>query len=299
MQPSFFDLDNRHKKLDERDGLLWLDQHIDWEYFRDTLQQVREKKRKSTAGRRPYDVVLMFKALVLQHLYNLGDDELEFQIRDRYSFCRFLGVTPEDQIPDAKTFWLFREQLTERQLIKPLFDDFALQLEGKGFKARKGQIVDASFISAPIQRNSRDENEQIKSGVTPEGFKENLNIERQKDVDARWVKKNGEKHYGYKDHIAIDTEHKLIRDFDVTSAEVHDSQVFYGLLSENTAQDVWADSAYCSEENELMLSADDYRSHVHRKGKRNHPLNARARAANRKRSKIQRYALGLSMCLAQ
>lgn len=287
MQTSFFDLDNRHQKLNERDTLIWLDQIIHWEEFRETLQQCRNKPRKSKAGRKPFDVVMMFKALVLQHLYNLGDDELEFQIRDRYSFCRFLKLSPEDRVPDAKTLWLFREQLTQQGLVKALFNDFDLQLQEKGFKAQKGQIIDASFISAPIQRNSREENDEIKAGNIPKSFEENPNVKRQKDCDARWTKKNDEKHYGYKDHIAIDNAHKLIRDYEVTSAEVHDSQVFFELLSENSSRDVWADSAYRSEEHEIMLEADNYRSHVHTKGKRNQPLNEREKEANRKRSKIR------------
>lgn len=287
MQSSFFDLETRHKKLDERDSLIWLDKVIDWEAFRETLNKSREKPRKSNAGRKPFDVVLMFKALVLQHLYNIGDDELEFQIRDRYSFCRFLGLSPEDRIPDAKTIWLFREQLTEKELTKTLFYDFDYQLDEQGFKAKKGQIIDASFIAAPVQRNSRKENAQIKEGETPERLKENPNVGRQKDCDARWAKKNDEKHYGYKDHIAIDHEHKLIREYDVSSAEVHDSQVFFELLSENSSKDVWADSAYRSEENELMLSAGEYRSQVHKKGKRNEPLSERDKSANRKKSKIR------------
>lgn len=287
MQTSFFDLDNRHQKLNERDTLIWLDQIIHWEEFRETLQQCRNKPRKSKAGRKPFDVVMMFKALVLQHLYNLGDDELEFQIRDRYSFCRFLKLSPEDRVPDAKTLWLFREQLTQQGLVKALFNDFDLQLEEKGFKAQKGQIIDASFISAPIQRNSREENDEIKAGNIPKSFEENPNVKHQKDCDARWTKKNDEKHYGYKDHIAIDNAHKLIRDYEVTSAEVHDSQVFFELLSENSSRDVWADSAYRSEEHEIMLEADNYRSHVHTKGKRNQPLNEREKEANRKRSKIR------------
>ncbi len=287
MQANFFDLDNRHQKLNERDTLIWLDQIIHWEEFRETLQQCRNKPRKSNAGRKPFDVVMMFKALVLQHLYNLGDDELEFQIRDRYSFCRFLKLTPEDRVPDAKTLWLFREQLTQQGLVKALFNDFDQQLEEQGFKAQKGQIIDASFISAPIQRNSREENNEIKVGKIPKRFEENPNVKRQKDCDARWTKKNDEKHYGYKDHIAIDNAHKLIRDYEVTSAEVHDSQVFFELLSDNSSRDVWADSAYRSEEHEIMLEADNYRSHVHTKGKRNQPLNDREKEANRKRSKIR------------
>ncbi len=287
MQPSFFDLDERHTKLDERDSLIWLDKVIDWEGFRSTLKRVRDKNRKSNAGRKPFDVVMMFKSLVLQHLYNLSDDELEFQIRDRYSFCRFLKLHPEDRVPDAKTIWLFREQLTQANLVRVLFDDFDEQLQYKGFKARKGQIVDASFIDAPIQRNNREENAQIKQGETPERFKDNPNIERQKDTEARWTQKNGQKYYGYKNHVAIDSANKLIRDYKVTSAAVHDSNVFHEILSENTSKDVWADSAYRSEESEIALLAENYRSHVNVKGKRNQPLNERQKLANRNKSKVR------------
>lgn len=287
MQPGFFDLDERHNKLNERDPLVHLNDLVDWEDFRATLEGVRPKHRKSNAGRKPFDVVLMFKTLVLQHLYNLSDDELEYQIRDRYSFCRFLGVNPEDTTPDAKTIWLFREQLTNEGLMEALFIDFDLQLDSRGFKARKGQIVDASFVSAPKQRNSREENAQIKDGKTPERFDANPNVKRQKDTDARWTKKNGESHYGYKNHISVDNQHKLIRGYEVTSAEVHDSQVFSELLRDNTAKDIWADSAYASEENELMLSALGYRSHVQKKGNRNKALSGRDRRANHRKSKVR------------
>jgi len=287
MQPSFFDLDNRYRKLNERDPLTALNQLIDWELFRDTLERNRKKPRKSAAGRKPFDAVLMFKALILQHLYNLADDELEFQIRDRYTFCRFLGLKPEGRVPDAKTIWLFREQLGNDDRIKELFIEFDLQLEEKGFKARKGQIVDASFVEAPRQRNSREENAQIKDGELPDRFAKNPNVARQKDIDARWAQKNNEDHYGYKNHITADNQHKLIRNYEVTSAAVHDSQVFYELLADNTSRDVWADSAYRSEENELMLAAGGYRSHVHQKGYRNCPLTKRQQVANRKKSKIR------------
>lgn len=287
MQPSFFDLDDRHKKLNERDPLVSLNQLIDWEDFRSTLEKVRAKPRKSGAGRKPFDVVMMFKALVLQHLYNLSDDELEYQIRDRFSFCRFLGLNPEDRTPDAKTLWLFREQMVEHQLVKPMFTRFDLQLEEHGFKARKGQIVDASFVEAPRQRNTRKENEMIKAGKVPERFERNPNVRRQKDLDARWTKKNKETHYGYKNHASVDNKHKLIRDYEVTSANVHDSQVFHELLGENTSQDVWADSAYYSEDSEITLEAMGYRSHVHSKAYRGRPLSESQKRANRKKSTVR------------
>ena len=197
MQPSFFDLDDRYKNLNERDPLVSLNDLIDWEGFRPTLHKLRDKPRKSKAGRKPFDAVVMFKALVLQHLYNLSDDELEYQIRDRFSFCRYLGLNPEDKTPDAKTIWLFREQLTTQGLMEALFLEFDCQLDVQGFKARKGQIVDASFVQAPKQRNTREENAKIKAGETPERFEENPRVGRQKDTEARRAKKNGQSYYGY------------------------------------------------------------------------------------------------------
>ena len=96
-QPGFFDLDECFEKLNESAPLVSLDNLVEWENFRETLGKVREKARKSNAGRKSLDVVLMFKVLVLQHLYNLSDDQTEYQIRDRYSFCRFLGLSPGRQ----------------------------------------------------------------------------------------------------------------------------------------------------------------------------------------------------------
>ncbi len=287
MQPSFFDLDDRHNKLNERDPLTSLQELIDWESFRPSLQKLRDKPRKTNAGRKPFDVVMMFKALVIQRLYNLSDDELEYQIRDRFSFCRFLGINPEDRTPDAKTIWVFREQLTEHGLMDELFLDFSCQLDERGFKARKGQIVDASFVHAPKQRNTREENAQIKAGETPKRFTDNDNVKRQKDTEARWTKKQKKTYYGYKNHISIDNEHKLVRDYQVTPADVHDSQVFYQLLHDNSSRDVWADSAYSGEESRMLLEASGYRWRVHRKGYRNRELNQRAHRANRRRSKVR------------
>lgn len=122
----------------------------------------------------------MFKALILQSLYNLSDEQTEFQIRDRLSFMRFLDLSLEDDVPDAKTLWLFREQLTEAGVIEKAFDQFEAYLWEQGFSARKGQIVDASIVPGPRQRNSRKENKRIKQGEAPEGWSEQKR--RQKDT---------------------------------------------------------------------------------------------------------------------
>jgi IS5 family transposase len=244
------------------------------------------KERKSNAGRKPFGIILMFKGLVLQSLYNLSDERIEFLIRDRISFTRFLGLTLGDAVPDEKTIWLFREQLTEAGIIKRLFEEFDAFLEEKGFSARRGQIIDASIVEAPRQRNCRDENRQIKEEETPEGSSDQK--KRQKDTDARWTRKNGQNYYGYKNHIDIDVERKLIRDHEVTAASVHDSQVFEMLLDEdNSSRDVWADSAYRPEEKLEVLEKRRYREHLQRKGCMHKKLTEREKKGNRTRSRIR------------
>jgi len=287
MQTGLFDWQFRFDKLEKNgDPLRQLNDVIPWESFRPTLNAVREKKRKSNAGAKPYDVVMMFKILVIQSLYNLSDDALEYQILDRISFMRFLGLNLGDRVPDAKTIWLFREQMTKGGLIKKLFRKFDQFLRNSGFAAKKGQIVDASIVSAPKQRNSREENKRIKKGEIPEDWDQSKR--RQKDIDARWVKKMGRNHYGYKNHINIDVKNKLIRDYAVTDAATHDSQVFDELLDDaNTSRDVFADSAYRSKERLKMLSQRGFRERLQRKGCRHEKLTERQKRGNHTRSKTR------------
>ena len=287
MQSGLFDWQTRFEQLDNGgDPLVKLNAMIPWETFRKQLEKVREQNRKSAAGRKPFDVIVMFKILILQSLYNLSDDQSEFQIRDRLSFMRFLGLSVGNTVPDAKTIWLFREQLTEAGVIKKAFDKFDGFLGNHGFAARKGQIIDASIVQAPKQRNSRDENKGIKDGNIPEDW--NDNKRRQKDTQARWVKKNGKNYFGYKNHIEIDAKHKFVRKYDVTDAAVHDSNVFGNLLdTKNSSRDVWADSAYRSQEKLDELDKRGFREHIQRKGCRNKKLPQRELKGNHTRSKVR------------
>ncbi len=212
-----------------------------------------------------YDVVMIFNVLVLQRLYNVSDDQTEYQAKNRCSFCRFLGLTPSDRIPDAKTIWLFREQLVEHALMKALFLDFNEQINRQGYQEQQGKIVDASFVAVPRQRNNKQENKQIKKGEIPARFNENPHVGSRKNTDARWAKKNDEVHFGYKNHTSADNDHKLIRDYKVTSSEVHDSRGFEKIPAENTSKDVWADGAYRSEAHESSLENKGYRSYAHKK----------------------------------
>ena len=289
MQPGFFDQEDRLTKLEKLgDPLPRLESIVDWPAFRPLLKVIHQKQHKSNAGRKPHDVTLMFKMLVLQALYNLSDDQTEFQVRDRLSFQRFLGLSPEDTVPDAKTLWLFREQLARHGLIDKLFQRFDEQLWASGLMPKGGQIVDASLVNVPKNRNTRDENKQIKEGKTPDGWDDKPNMKRQKDEDARWTKKHGKSYYGYKNHINVDKEHKLIRRYAVTDASVHDSQVFDEVLDEETSgRSVWADSAYRSEAREEQLRERSYRSRIHRKGTTRRKLNRQEQATNQRRSKVR------------
>jgi len=268
------------------DPLEALNERIPWETFRPVLEPVHQKPRTSNAGRKPIDVVLMFKMLVLQSLYNLADEQLEYQIRDRLSFMRFLGLSLADRVPDRTTIWLFRERLKELGLMKPLFDQFGDYLAASGYQARSGQIIGASIVRVPIQRNSRDENARIKAGEVPENWSDAKR--EQKDVDARWTEKHGKQYYGYKNHIDVDAEHTFVRTYEVTPANVHDSQVFDAVIDpDNADPDVWADSAYRSEDTEVVLEAAGYASHIHEKGQKDRPLTDAQKQRNRERSRVR------------
>jgi IS5 family transposase len=247
-QFGFFDTNNRLEALSAKgDPLEAIDALVPWESFRETIETVvltPAAAKKSNAGRKPIDAIVMFRMLILQSLYNLSDDQVEYQVRDRFSFTRFLKLGIEDRIPDGTTLWLFREKLAKAGLIEKLFEQFGRHLEAKGYIARGGQIVDATIVPVPKQRNTREENEAVKAGQTPEDWEQKPAKNRQKDKDARWTKKHGKSFFGYKNHVNADARHKLIRGYDVTEASVHDSQKLDGLLNTtNTSRNVYADSA--------------------------------------------------------
>ena len=291
-QLGFFDADKRLEALSAKgDPLEAIDRLVPWESFRAEIEAVvltPDELKKSSAGRKPFDAILMFRMLVLQALNNLSDEQVEYQVRDRLSFSRFLGLGIEDSIPDATTLWLFREKLAKAGLIEKLFERFDQHLAAKGYIARGGQIIDASIVPVPTQRNSRDENDQLRVGRTPAGWKQKLAKLRQKDRDARWTKKHDRSFFGYKNHVNADAKYKLIRRYEVTDASVHDSQKLDGLLNKgNTSAEVFADSAYRSTEIEAQLRASGYKSRIHRRGRRNHPLTSAQERANHAKSRIR------------
>jgi IS5 family transposase len=285
----FFDQDLRLTKLSKLgDPLEKLNQGIDFELFRNILENGFDKVAKGKGGRRPFDYVMMFKILILQRYYNLSDDQTEYQINDRMSFMRFLNLTISDDIPDSKTVWNFREQLIDLKLVDVVFDLFVKELGKLGLVVNEGKIIDASFIEVPKQRNSRDENKQIKNGETPKSFDENPNKKEQKDLDARWTKKNNVSHFGYKNHIKADAKSKLIVKYQVTDASVHDSQTLDSLLDKKDSyEDFYGDSAYRGQKQQDIISGKEMIDKTCKKGYKNNPLTEQDNAINKEKSRVR------------
>jgi len=287
-----FDLEFHEKKIKEyQPPLTKLDKVIDWEMFRKPIEEALYKEPKGAGGRPSFDKIMMFKILILQKYYNLSDEQTEFQINDRTSFKQFLGLKLGDTIPDEKTIWYFKEQLANKDLSQSLFEMFTIALINKGIIAKEGSMVDASFVDVPRQRNSKEENADIKKGAIPLEFGKKDNNGKQsklcqKDTTARWMTKSGERHFGYKDHINADEKTKLITKYSVTSASVHDSTQTKNIVDE-TDNRLHADSAYKSEDIEEYLKNIECESFVHEKGYRGNPLTKEQKASNNKKSKIR------------
>ena len=192
-------------------------------------------------GRPPFDPVSMFKALILQAQHNLSDARMEFMIRDRLSWMRFLGFDLGGPTPDENTIRHFRNRLTETGTLKRVMKAFDWQLQKKGYIPMAGQIVDASLVPAPKQRNTEGEKAAIKAGKSArEIWPDEPNKAAQKDTDARWTLKIGGKVryrpdgtplpmiavpvFGYKSHISIDRRFGFIRESAVTAASAADGR---------------------------------------------------------------------------
>ena len=262
---------------------------INFEMFRQELEShMLPANRKSSAGCKPYDVVMMFKIILLKRFYNLSDEQAEYQINDRLSFKEFLGLSSGDRVPDSRSIWLFQDKLIQQKLDEKLFSQFHQYLDSLGMYVNEGKIVDASFVEVPRQRNMKEENEKIKSGEGIQLWNDQQGKKRQKDIDARWTEKGGQKFFGYKDHAKIDTKSKLIDKYIVTSAEVHDSQVLEMLVEEkDRGQELHADSAYIGESIDKMLKGKGIIPQIIERAFRGKPLSEEQKESNRIKSKTR------------
>lgn len=306
-QPGLFDLDERYRALSAAgDPLERLAKAVDFELFRAELEAALGRSDRAQGGRPPYDAVLMFKLLVLQTLYTLSDDQTEYQLKDRLSFLRFVGLARHEPVPDAKTVWLFREQLTRAGAIERLFARFDAALREQGILAMGGQIVDATVVQARPARLTAEEKAALRQGETPAEWRAARRA--QIDRDGRWTIKRGRRRpppepdkpsqrqateiavpmFGYKSHVGIDRRHGLIRSWAVTHAAAHDGGQLSALLDgNNTASGVWADTAYRSAANLDLLARRGRVAHLQRPKPKGKPMPANVRRGNARRGKVR------------
>lgn len=304
-QLGFFDLPDHLKRLSEAgDPLEEMERVIDFEAFRPALDAALAYSGGAKGGRPPYDPVVMLKVLILAAQNNVSDARMEFLIRDRLSWMRFLGFKLGHSTPDENTIRLFRERLTAAGAIRSLFEEFDRQLRRAGYLAMGGQIIDASLVAAPRQRNTLEEKAAIKAGKTAgEIWPDHPAKAAQKDTDARWTVKISRSKdqsvkrsvpelaipvFGYKSHIGIDRHYGFIRSYTVTDAARHDGAQLRNLVTaDNTASDVWADTAYRSQANETWLRDRGRISRIHHRKPKGRPMPQRTRKANARKSAIR------------
>lgn len=266
------------------DTLKQINAIMDWDIFLPVLERLPVPEAKGPGGRPSFHPLFMFKILILQSLYSLSDQQTQYQILDRRSFHDFLEITEADIVPDQNTIREFREQLTRSGLHDELFGTYANHLEKRGFITRKGNIIDASFVEVPRQRNRQTENQSIKRGEVPEGWEQNPKRLSHKDIDARWAKKNHQTFFGYKNHVTVDFESKLIIRAEVTDASVHDSQALDLVTRQGDAQ-TWLDAGYVGAACQAVLAKKDIPAHICAKGTRKHLLTSKQKQANRAKSR--------------
>ena len=285
-----FEREMQDKALAEFDDLVRIRELVDWEAFRLQLREIfgTDSTRRGP-GRPPWDELVMFRAIMLGAMYSLSDAKLQFMLLDRRTFKRFAGLQSDDQVPDQKTLWKYRNLLSESGRMDELFEGFKDQLRMRGYELNSGQIVDSSIVEVPRQRNSREDNATVKSGEVPEDWKGQPNKLRQKDTDARWTKKRGQSYYGYKNHVSVDRDTKLIDQYEVTESSRHDSQVFGQFLPDSPTGDaqVWADSAYRSQDGVEELRKRGFKPRINYKGTRSKELTKRQADLNRAYSKVR------------
>jgi IS5 family transposase len=305
-QRSLFGLTEHLEALSKHgDPLEVLDRTVDFEFFRGWLVEGLGYGDGSKGGRPPFDPVSMFKALILQAQHNLSDARMEFMIRDRLSWMRFLGFDLGAPTPDENTIRLFRDKLTASGTLKRVMKAFDWQLQKKGYVPMAGQIVDASLVPAPKQRNTEDEKAAIKAGESArEIWPDEPSKAAQKDTDARWTLKIGGKvryHpdgtplpmiavpvFGYKSHISIDRKFGFIRESAVTAASAADGRMLKHLVTTgNMSSEVWADSAYRSRKNEKWLAGKMLTSRIHRRKPAGKPMPQATARANARKSSIR------------
>jgi transposase, IS5 family len=299
IKESLFAAEEREAKLDKLgDVLRIMEQHVDFAALAANIDQAAPRPSQAKGGRPPFPTALMVRVLVLQQLHGLSDEQMEYQLLDRLSFQRFVGLRHSSQIPDRTTLWTFRERLIAANAKETLFDAVERQLHRHGYIARCGQLVDASIVATPKQALKKDEKTLLGQPEQAMPIDWSPAKRRQKDIEATWTKKHGKSYFGYKLTANADKRYKLIRKLKVTTASAHDTLHLDDVLDPlNTSRDLFADKGYVDAEREARLKSEGYRVHIQRKAKKCRPLSECQQRRNTRiaktRSRVEHVFAGL------
>lgn len=288
--PGFFDSAELMQRVAACDHPLWrIKEVVDWERFRPSINEVFDESPKNSGGRPPYDRMMMFQVMILKHLYNLSDEQMEQRLLGDLFFRCFLGLDFCDPTPDEKTIWHYHNAFCQAGTILDLFEAFQTQLEEQHLIAKNGIIVDATIVPVPVQHISAKEQKALDAGELPPEWKEHPAIASQRDIEADWTKKHGKSYFGYKDHIKIDRDSKVILSFEVTPASDHDSKLMGTLIDkkEDAGQELHADAGYVGGPIGDLLHDCKVKDRRHTKSQKNKPLNAQQKGWNTRRSRIR------------
>ena len=296
---SFFLKQHYDASVEEKDKLRLVDSTVDWESFRPILSSIR-KSNTEKGGHPGYDEIVMAKMFILQSLFSLSDEGVEFCCHDRLSFRRFIGF--DQQVPDHCTIWRFRQAIADNNLDVLIHEEFMRQVEEEGFKVKKGVMQDAAIIESDIgkKRSSKEYREREReeeatpekkiggdpsSGTQKEKSKKKVRKYTKKqeqhiDMDATFVKKNKKSYHGYKLHIKTDIDNDFIRAYEVTTASVHDSQVDLVEEGDNLAV---RDKGYAGKK----LKCNNVRDCTMHKAARNRPLTDHEKWENKILSRVR------------
>ena len=297
IKQSLFAAEEREAKLNKLgDVLQRLEEHVDFAALAGEVDRAAPRPSAQHGGRPPFPTELMVRVLIIQQLYNLSDEQMEFQLLDRLSFQRFAGLRYSSQIPDRTTLWTFRERLIAAKASETLFDAANRELAKHGYIARGGQIIDATIVPAPKQYYRKEEQELIRQQATPADWP--AAKRRQKDTDASWTRKHGKSYFGYKLSASSDKRYKLIRKIKISTARENDTRHLEAVLDPaNTSRDLYGDKGYVDGEREARLKVAGWRVQIQRKASPGKPLSDCQKGRNtriaRTRARVEHVFAGL------
>jgi transposase, IS5 family len=286
---------SRKGKLDEvGDPLQVIARHIDFGQLAALADDLMERSDGRKGGRPAYPTEVMVRILVLKRLYNLSDEQMEFQLLDRMSYQRFCLLQDSMNVPDRNTIWRFGERIGVDGATA-LLHGVDAQLHRHGFIARGGQAIDATLVPAPVQHIGKDDRSKLAAGDRPEWSDAKR---RQKDLDATHTKKHGKGYFGYKLSVSVDHKHGFVRGVTTGTASEHDGHHFDEVLDlSNTGKQVDSDKGYASKQRQEMLKALGFKDGIQRKAQKSKPLSAcqqrRNKAIAKRRAKVEHVFAGI------